>query len=147
MCRICDADMEISCRRDQLLPGKSAFSARNRVADAHPDSCGTAGEISSAQAGQIGGVGRAFRINGGQRPVVRMRVLVSSRTGPDSFACRQQILDGVQILGDCGKPIIGTVLNMTTPKTGKGSYYSYYGYGYGYGSYGSYGSDKKDKEE
>ena len=71
------------------------------------------------------------------------RILLTVR---QNFSCRQQILDGVQILGDCGKPIIGTVLNMTTPKSSKGGYYSYYGYGYGYGSYGSYGSDKKDKE-
>lgn len=43
------------------------------------------------------------------------------------FACRQQILEGVQTLGDNGKPIIGCVLNMTAPKIGK-SGYSYYGY-------------------
>ena len=74
------------------------------------------------------------------------RILLTVR---QNFACRQQILDGVQILGDCGKPIIGTVLNMTTPRSSKGSYYNYYGYGYGYGygSYGSYGADKKDREE
>lgn len=42
------------------------------------------------------------------------------------FACRQQILEGVQALGDNGKPILGCVLNMTTPKISK-SGYSYYG--------------------
>ena len=55
-----------------------------------------------------------------------------------NFACRQQILEGVQILGDSGKPILGFVMNMNAPRMGAGgySYYSYYG---GYGHYGSYG--------
>lgn len=65
------------------------------------------------------------------------------------FAARQQIREAVQTLGDNKKPIIGTVLNMTTPRLGKSSYYSSYGYGYGYGYgyYGQYGSDKEDEEE
>ena len=55
------------------------------------------------------------------------------------FACRSQIMEGVQLLGDSGRPIIGCVMNMSTPKLGaKG--YSYYGY---YGGYGQYGSDEK----
>ena len=50
------------------------------------------------------------------------------------FACRSQIAEGIQLLGDSGKPILGCTLNMTTPKLGKKDYsYSYYGY---YGSYG-----------
>ena len=75
------------------------------------------------------------------------RILLTVR---QNFACRRQILDGVQLLGDCGKPIIGTVLNMTPPGIGRSSYYGYhygYGYGYGYGAYGSYGTDKKDREK
>ena len=62
------------------------------------------------------------------------------------FACRQQIQEGIQLLGDCNKPILGCVLNMTTPQLGRGSYYSYYGYGYGYGYYGSHGSEKGNEE-
>lgn len=58
-----------------------------------------------------------------------------------SFACRRQILESIQNLGDSGKPIIGCVLNMISPKIGRGSY-SYYG---DYGAYGSYG--KKDDQE
>lgn len=61
------------------------------------------------------------------------------------FACRRQIIEGVQLLNDIGKPILGCILNMTVPQLGKGGYYSYYGYGYGYG-YGHYGSDKEDEE-
>lgn len=46
-----------------------------------------------------------------------------------NFACRSQIVEGIQLLGDGGKPILGCVLNMTTPKLGKKDYsYSYYGY-------------------
>ena len=54
-----------------------------------------------------------------------------------NFACRRQIVEGVQIMGDSRKPILGCVMNMNTPRIGAGgySYYSYYGYG-GYGSYG-----------
>ena len=48
------------------------------------------------------------------------------------FACRSQILEGVQLLGDSGKPIIGCVMNMTTPQLGRKDYSSY-------GHYGSYG--------
>lgn len=59
------------------------------------------------------------------------------------FACRQQIQEGVQLLGDSKKPILGCVLNMTTPQLSKSSYY---GYGYGYG-YGYYGSDKEEEGE
>lgn len=58
------------------------------------------------------------------------------------FACRQQIMEGVQLLGDCNKPIIGSVLNMTTPRIGKGGYSNYYGYGYGH-----YGSNVDEEEE
>lgn len=43
------------------------------------------------------------------------------------FACRQQILEGVQTLGENDRPIIGCVMNMTAPKISK-SGYSYYGY-------------------
>ena len=50
------------------------------------------------------------------------------------FAVRNQIVEAVRILGDNKKPIIGTVMNMTTPQIGKGNYYGY-GYGYGYGHY------------
>lgn len=52
------------------------------------------------------------------------------------FACRQQILEGVQLLSDSGKPILGCVLNMTAPKRSSGGY-SYYGY---YGQYGKRGA-------
>lgn len=55
-----------------------------------------------------------------------------------NFACRQQILEGVQILGDSHKPILGCVMNMNAPRISSGSY-SYYGYYGGYGHYGSYG--------
>ena len=61
------------------------------------------------------------------------------------FACRRQIIEGVQALNEIGKPILGCVLNMTVPQLGKDSYYSYYGYGYGYG-YGYHGSDKDEDE-
>lgn len=61
------------------------------------------------------------------------------------FACRQQIQEGVQLLGDSNKPIVGCVLNMTTPQIGKGSYYNYYGYGYGY--YGASGKEDEEGEE
>ena len=47
------------------------------------------------------------------------------------FATRQQILEGVQMLSDNGKPLIGCILNMTAPQSGK-NYYNSYGY-YGYG--------------
>lgn len=53
-------------------------------------------------------------------------------TARQDFVCRQQILEGVQILNDSKKPILGCVLNMVAPKLGK-SGYSYYGY---YGQYG-----------
>lgn len=67
------------------------------------------------------------------------RILLTVRY---DFAVRQQIQDGVQLLGDTNKAIIGTVFNMTTPQLGKGGYYSYYGYG----SYGSYGSAKAEED-
>ena len=57
-----------------------------------------------------------------------------------NFACRRQIIEGVQIMGDSRKPILGCVMNMNTPRIGSGSY-SYYSY-YGYGGYGSYGERK-----
>ena len=51
-----------------------------------------------------------------------------------NFACRSQVVEGIQLLGDSGKPIIGCAMNMTTPRLGsKGYSYSYYGY---YGRYG-----------
>ena len=58
------------------------------------------------------------------------------------FACRRQIIEGVQQLSDIGKPILGCVLNITTPQLSKSAYYGY-GYRYGYGHYGS----EKDEEE
>lgn len=57
------------------------------------------------------------------------------------FACKDQILEGVQILNDAERPILGCVLNMTKPKAGKSSY-SYYGY---YGQYGAF-KQTQDKE-
>lgn len=53
-------------------------------------------------------------------------VLLSVR---QNFACRQQIVEGVQILAECGKPIIGCVMNMYTPIGGRGCYnnHGYYG--------------------
>lgn len=63
------------------------------------------------------------------------------------FAVRSQIMEAIQSLSDNGKPIIGTVMNMTTPQLGKGSYHGYgYGYGYSYG-YGRYGSEEPDEDE
>lgn len=62
------------------------------------------------------------------------------------FACRSQILEGIQLLLDSGKPIIGCVLNMTKPLLGKGGSYSYSYYGY-YGRYGRYGSEKQGEEK
>lgn len=56
------------------------------------------------------------------------------------FASRQQILEGVQVLGDTGRPIIGCVLNMTNSRSEKGRY-SYYGH------YGQYGADKSSGVE
>lgn len=58
------------------------------------------------------------------------------------FACRSQILEGVRLLLDSGKPIIGCVLNMTKPLLGKSGSYSY---SY-YGRYGHYGSDERGEE-
>lgn len=43
------------------------------------------------------------------------------------FACRGQILEGIQALGENERPIIGCVMNMTAPKISR-SGYSYYGY-------------------
>lgn len=57
------------------------------------------------------------------------------------FASRQQILEGVQVLGDSGQPIIGCVLNMASVRPGEGRY-SYYGNYGSYGSYGQYGADR-----
>lgn len=50
------------------------------------------------------------------------------------FASREQILDGVQRMGDADLPMIGWVFN-STQRSLSNSYasYSYYGYGYGYG--------------
>lgn len=56
------------------------------------------------------------------------------------YALRRQILEAAQSLNDTGKPILGTIINMTTPQSGKSGYY-----GYGYGYYGSYGG--RDDEE
>lgn len=64
-----------------------------------------------------------------------------------NFACRQQIVEGVQIMGDNDKPIIGCVMNMNVSQFGARSYndYGYYG-GYGhYGHYGSYGQPEKQE--
>ena len=49
------------------------------------------------------------------------------------FSCRRQILEGVQLLSDAGKPIIGAVLNMAAAQAGGYNYAYNYGYGYGYG--------------
>ena len=54
------------------------------------------------------------------------------------FASQEQILDGIQRLGDSGLPIVGCVLNGVKKSITAG-----YGYGYGYGSYGNYGEKKK----
>lgn len=59
-----------------------------------------------------------------------------------NFACRQQILEGVQIMGDSRKPVIGCVMNMNAPRISSGSY-GYYGY---YGGYG-YRSHKKQNTD
>lgn len=61
------------------------------------------------------------------------------------FACRRQIIEGVQVLGESGKPIIGCVLNMTAAQIRKNgySYYGYYGY---YGAYGQHGSAEDEEE-
>ena len=60
-----------------------------------------------------------------------------------NFSCHSQVLEAIQILGDCNRPIIGTVLSMTVPQSKIQSYFRYgyggygyssgYGYGYGYG--------------
>lgn len=57
-----------------------------------------------------------------------------------------QITEGVRMLTDSKTPIIGCVLNMTRPKTGRGSSYSYYGYGYGYGYYGGKKGEVLDED-
>lgn len=59
------------------------------------------------------------------------------------FAVRDQILEGVSILAETERPILGCVLNMAKTKIGKGSY-SYYGY---YGSYGSKNHEEKEVKE
>lgn len=64
------------------------------------------------------------------------------------FARRQQILESVQLLDDCGKPIIGCVLNMASQRSDVSKYLSSYS-GYGYGGYGygyGYGSDSGSEE-
>lgn len=61
-----------------------------------------------------------------------------------NFACRQQILEGVQIMGDNDKPIIGCVMNMNVAQFGSRSY-SDYGYYGGYGHYGGYGQPEKQE--
>lgn len=79
---------------------------------------------------------------------VEMGVLADAAllTVRHDFAARQQIQEAAQSLSDNNKPIIGTVLNMTTPQLGKGSYHSY-GYGYSYGYYGSYGNNNQTEED
>lgn len=61
-----------------------------------------------------------------------------------NFACRQQIVEGVQILGDSQKPVIGCVMNMNVSQFGSRSYsdYGYYGV---YGHYGSYGQSEQQE--
>jgi receptor protein-tyrosine kinase len=60
------------------------------------------------------------------------------------YASRDQILDGVQRLGDADLPMIGWVLNHAKHSL---SSRDYYGYGYGYsGGYG-YGYGKKENME
>ncbi len=51
-----------------------------------------------------------------------------------NFACRQQILECVQAMGDNDKPIVGCVLNMNASKVVSGGIGSC---GYYYGSYGN----------
>lgn len=48
------------------------------------------------------------------------------------YASRDQILDGVQRLGDADLPLVGWVLNRAEHSLSSGDYYGY-GYGYGYG--------------
>ena len=64
-----------------------------------------------------------------------------------NFACRQQILEGVQILSDSHKPLLGCVMNMNIPRIGKGGSYGAYGYYGHYGSYGSYGTHSHKKKD
>lgn len=55
------------------------------------------------------------------------------------YASREQIIDGVQRLGDYGLPIVGCVLNGAR-RMNAGRYGFGYGYGYGYGYRYGYGS-------
>lgn len=55
------------------------------------------------------------------------------------FASRAQVSESAQILNDSGKPIIGCVLTMTTPRLSKSGYGYHNGYGGYYGGY--YGRD------
>ena len=52
------------------------------------------------------------------------------------YSCHHQILEAVQMLSDCDRPILGTVLGMTAPRSRISSYFHP---GYGYGSYKGYG--------
>ena len=55
------------------------------------------------------------------------------------FATHSQIMEGVSILSDGKRPILGCVINMVHVQSGKDSY-SYYGY------YGQYGSSRKGEK-
>ena len=54
-----------------------------------------------------------------------------------NHSCHWQVREGVQILEDCGRPILGTVLSMTAPNSRLSNYYHYHSYysGYGYSHY------------
>ena len=58
------------------------------------------------------------------------------------FSCHSQVLEAVQLLSDCGRPILGTVLSMTAPNTGLSGYFRY-----GYGGYGGYGYQNKEIQQ
>ena len=62
------------------------------------------------------------------------------------FSCHSQVLEAIQILGDCGRPILGTVLSMTAPHSKISSYFRYGSSYYGYGGYGGYGYERKDAQ-
>ena len=55
-----------------------------------------------------------------------------------NYACRQQILEGVQVLSESDNPILGCVISMNASgiSSGHAGSYGYYG---GYGHYGEYG--------
>lgn len=58
-----------------------------------------------------------------------------------SFATKEQIVDGIQRLNDCDLPLVGCAFNGV-----KQNISAYYGYGYGYGRGYGYGYGKKSTE-